>query len=70
MLSKYAFELVLERVAEKLYAHGASQRGEKRGGNSVDTIKGYGELFGVDYKGSTDTLDEAINIPQWLRSRL
>lgn len=36
MLSKYHFELALERVAEKFYSHGASQHGKKRGGNSAD----------------------------------
>lgn len=36
MLTKYAFELALERVAEKFYFYGASQYGKKRGGNSAD----------------------------------
>lgn len=36
MLSKYHFELALERVAEKFYFHGATQYGKKRGGNSAD----------------------------------
>jgi hypothetical protein len=36
MLSKYHFELALERVAEKFYFHGATQYGKKRGGNSSE----------------------------------
>lgn len=36
MITKYAFELALEQVAEKFYFHGATQYGKKRGGNSAD----------------------------------
>lgn len=36
MLSKYHFELALERIAEKFYFYGATQYGKKRGGNSSE----------------------------------
>ena len=36
MLTKYAFELALERVAEKFYFQGATQYGKVRGGNSSE----------------------------------
>lgn len=36
MITKYNFELALERVAEKFYFQGATQFGRVRGGNSAD----------------------------------
>jgi hypothetical protein len=36
MISKYNFELFLERAAERFYFNGASQHGKTRGGNSSD----------------------------------
>lgn len=50
MLTKYSFELTLERVAEKFYFHGASQYGKKRGGNSSEN-EAYFRSVATDLRG-------------------
>lgn len=53
MITKYTFELALERVAEKFYFHGATQYGKKRGGNSADN-EAYFRNVATDLRSSLE----------------
>lgn len=50
MLTKYSFELALERVAEKFYFQGATQYGKVRGGNSAEN-EAYFRNVATDLRG-------------------
>lgn len=50
MLTKYKFELALEKVAEKFYFQGATQYGKVRGGNSAEN-EAYFRNVATDLRG-------------------